>query len=158
MTHCKVMFPENASPTYARSIADGYARWMSDFGQRFKVARKQRGLSQEQIAATMGVSRVSVSHYENGKNFPQITELVRFCEEYKVSMDWLVLGRQPTGAYESRIHELPEGLKLYVLEALLLAERVAQSLPAKFLAPPTTANYVAFSEYLTKLSEEVAHK
>jgi transcriptional regulator with XRE-family HTH domain len=131
---------------------------MSEFGQRFKAARKQRGLSQEQIAVVMGVSRVSVSHYENGKNFPQIAELVRFCEEYKVSMDWLVLGRQPTGAYEARIHELPEGLKLYVLEALLLAERVTQSLPAKFLAPPTTANYVAFSEYLTKLSEEIAHK
>lgn len=148
----------NASSTYTTLSAAMYPRRMSEFGQRFKAARKQRGLSQEQIAATMGVSRVSVSHYENGKNFPQIAELVRFCEEYKVSMDWLILGRQPTGAYESRIHELPEGLKLYVLEALLLAERVAQSLPVKLLAPPTTANYVAFSEYLTKLSEEVAHK
>jgi transcriptional regulator with XRE-family HTH domain len=152
------MFRMNASPTYDILDAAMYPRWMSEFGQRFKTARKQRGLSQEQIAAVMGVSRVSVSHYENGKNFPQIAELVRFCDEYKVSMDWLVLGRQPTGAYEARIHELPEGLKLYVLEALLLAERVAQSLPAKFLAPPTTANYVAFSEYLTKLSEEGAHK
>lgn len=131
---------------------------MSTFGERFKSARRQRGLTQEDAAATMGVSRVSVSHYENGKNFPQVAELIRFCSEHQVSMDWLILGREPTGAYESRIHALPEGLKLYVLEALLLAERVAQSLPAKFLAPPTTANYVAFSEYLTKLSEEVAHK
>lgn len=148
------MFRVNASPSYAAPDADVYARLMSDFGHRFRTSRKQRGLSQEQVAATMCVSRVSVSHYENGKNFPQIAELIRFCDEYKVSMDWLVLGRQPTGAYESRIHELPEGLKLYVLEALLLAERVAHSLPARFLAPPTAATYVEFSKYLTELAKE----
>jgi transcriptional regulator with XRE-family HTH domain len=130
---------------------------MNEFPQRFSAARKQRGLSQEDVAAMMEVSRVAVSHYESGKNYPQLSALIRFCEETKVSMDWLVLGREPTGAYEQRIHELPEALKMYVLEALLLAERVAASLPAKFLAPPTTANYVAFSEYLAKLSEQTPH-
>jgi transcriptional regulator with XRE-family HTH domain len=128
---------------------------MSEFSERFQSARSQRGLSQEDVGAIMGVSRVAVSHYEQGKNHPQLAALIAFCTETKVSMDWLVLGREPTGAYEQRIHELPEALKLYVLEALLLAERVASTLPAKFLAPPTTANYVQFSEYLTKLSEQL---
>lgn len=131
---------------------------MSGFGERFRAARKQRGLSQEDAAAIMGVSRVAVSHYENDKSFPELANLIRFCEETQVSMDWLVLGRTPTGQYEQRMHQLPEALKLYVLEALLLAERVAESLPARFLAPPTTANYVAFSEYLTKLSEELPRR
>ena len=152
------MFRSDAISGYALTESDAYARLMSEFAERFLSARKQRGLSQEDVAAMMDVSRVAVSHYESGKNHPQLAALIRFCQETKVSMDWLVLGRTPTGAYEQRIHELPEALKLYVLEALLLAERVAATLPAKFLAPPTTANYVAFSEYLTKLSEQRTEK
>jgi transcriptional regulator with XRE-family HTH domain len=131
---------------------------MSDFGMRFKQVRKTSGHSQEDVAALMGVSRVAVSHYESGRNFPATEQLIAFCRETGTSLDWLLLGRQPEGVYERRIHELPEGLKLYVLEALILAERVSQSLPAQFLAPPTSKNYVAFSEYLTKLSEQAEIK
>lgn len=129
---------------------------MSEFGKRFLSARKQRGLSQEDVAAIMEVSRVAVGHYEQGRNQPALDTLIKFCSETGVSMDWLVLGREPVGQYEQRLHQLPEALKLYVLEALLLAERVSASLPAKFLAPPTTANYVAFSEYLAQLSAGIA--
>jgi len=128
---------------------------MSTFGERFKSARSQRGLSQEDVAAFMDVSRVAVSHYEAGKNFPQLSALIKFCEETKVSMDWLVLDRPLTGQFDQRLNDLPDALKVYVLQTLLMAERVANSLPAKLLAPPTTANYRAFSEYLQKLAQEL---
>lgn len=131
---------------------------LKDFGKRLELLRLQSGKTQEDFAVILDKTRNAVSQYEAGRNYPGMESLVSFCEETGVSLDWLIMGREPKGAYEQRIHALPEGLKLYVLEALLLAERVAASLPAKFLAPPTAKNYVAFSEYLSKLSEEVAGK
>lgn len=152
------MFRPSASTGFADSDIGRYALLMSTFGERFKSARAQRGLSQEDVAAFMDVSRVAVSHYEAGKNFPQLAQLIKFCDETKVSMDWLVLNRQPVGQFDERLHALPDALKMYVLEALLLAERVAHSLPAKLLAPPTTKNYADFSAYLQKLSEDLSAK
>lgn len=162
------MFTEEATdPSYA-NVGIDYPAYMADdarrtqlledFGARLKSARLQRGKNQDDIGFVMGKTRNAVSQYESGRNYPAIESLIAFAEETGVSLDWLLMGREPTGAYEKRIHELPEGLKLYVLEALLLAERVSQSLPARFLAPPTPKTYVAFSEYLTKLSEETSSR
>ena len=152
------MLLSSASTTSAVVSLSAYDSRMSEFGDRLRSIRLQHGRTQDDIAAMLGCTRNAVSQYENGRNYPGIESLMTFCSETGTSMDWLLLGREPTGAYEKRIHQLPDALKMYVLEALLLAERVQRSLPAKFLAPPTTANYVAFSEYLSKLSEEVAGK
>jgi transcriptional regulator with XRE-family HTH domain len=142
--------------TFPALRTDWYAQVMSDFGKRFASARKQLGLTQQDVAATMNVSRVAVSHYEQDKMFPGLDALAQYCRETGISMDWLVLGREPAGSFDARLNALPDALKVYILQALVLAESVQQSLPAKFLAPPTSANYAAFSEYLTRLSEEVA--
>ena len=55
--------------------------------EAIKKLRKACGLTQEQLAAQIGVSGPLVNHYENGKN--QITpvnawKLVQVCKRYKV--------------------------------------------------------------------------
>jgi hypothetical protein len=50
---------------------------------------------------------------------------------------------------------LPDALREYVVEALLLAERVQLSAPAKFLRPPTTDTYAEFSKVLTELAKNI---
>ena len=42
--------------------------WRADFGHQIRKAREARGLSQEQLADTLSVSRPQLSNYENGKN------------------------------------------------------------------------------------------
>ena len=113
------------------------------FPERFKLARAQRGLSQEDVAAIMEVSRVAVSHYEAGKNHPQLSALIAFCQETGVSMEWLVLGRSPTVAHEQRVHVEDVGARLLMLRR----ERPGMSVAALAKAIGVTAS--ALSQWET---------
>jgi transcriptional regulator with XRE-family HTH domain len=124
-------------------------------GNRMKAARLQAGKTQQAIADAISVTVANVSHYENDRSNPSLAAAVAFCQETGASLDWIVLGREPSAGYDKRIRDLPEALREYVIEGLLLAERVQLSAPAKFLRPPTTETYTQFSEMLTKMSEEL---
>ncbi len=54
--------------------------------------RSQRELSQREAAAELGISQALLSHYENGIREPRLEFLVRLCDYYDVSADFL-LGR-----------------------------------------------------------------
>jgi transcriptional regulator with XRE-family HTH domain len=124
-------------------------------GERMKSARLQSGKTQQQIADALGVTKSNVSQYEKDKHTPSLAAAVAFCEQTGASLDWLVLGREPSSGYDKRIRALPDALREYVIEALLLAERVQTSTPAKFLRPPTTETYVEFSNLLSELSKNL---
>lgn len=134
-----------------------YGYWM-ELGARLKHARLQAGHTQERMGEFIGKTKGAVSNFENGQNKPALETLIRYAEVTGVSLDWLVLGRQPDGTYDKRIRELPEALREYVVNALVLAERVQLSTPARFMRPPTAEQFVEFSEYLTRLSAEMAAK
>ena len=46
--------------------------------------------SQRQLAAAIGYHQVQVARYETGHNTPPIAYLVKFCEHYHVSADYLL--------------------------------------------------------------------
>ena len=122
-------------------------------GERMKAARMQARLTQQQVADAIQSTKASVSQYEHDYYHPSLDALVKFSDLTGASLDWLILGRETSTGYDKRIRELPEALKEYVVEALLLAERVQVSTPAKFLRPPTSETYVEFSEYLSQLAK-----
>lgn len=62
------------------------------FSEAFSRLRKERGISQRQAAADLGMSQALLSHYENGIREPKLDFIVRACEYYNVSADYL-LGR-----------------------------------------------------------------
>lgn len=134
-----------------------YGFWM-ELGARLKHARRQAGYTQERMGELLGKTKAAVSNFENGQNNPSLETVIRYAETTGVSLDWLVLGREPDGVYDKRIRELPEALREYVVNALVLAERVQLSTPARFLRAPTSEQYLEFSEYLTRLSKELAAK
>ena len=122
-------------------------------GERMKAARLQAGLTQQQVADVLQSTKASVSQYENDYYHPSLDALVKFSQLTGASLDWLILGREASAGYDKRIRELPEALREYVVEPLLLAERVQTSTPAKFLRPPTSDTYVEFSSYLSQLAK-----
>jgi len=79
-----------------------------DFPRIMTLLRKERKLSQKQVAADLEVTQALLSHYENGKRECGLDFLVRAADYYNVSVDYL-LGRSPmlTGATVSE-RELPE--------------------------------------------------
>lgn len=52
--------------------------------------RRRQGLSQEQLAERLGVTRQSVSKWESGGATPELSKLVALSELYRVSVDYLV--------------------------------------------------------------------
>ena len=59
-----------------------------------KAIRKQKKLSQVKVAMDLNISREALSHYENGKRNPDIQMLRLMSAYFKVSIDFLVNGRE----------------------------------------------------------------
>lgn len=60
------------------------------FAQKFQTLRKQAGLSQEQLAERLSVSRQAISRWENGEVLPDAPNLVSISKLFGVSIDYLL--------------------------------------------------------------------
>ena len=60
--------------------------------EKLKEARQNSGMTQEDVANKIMVSRVTVSHWENGKSLPDIVSLISLSDLYSISLDELVKG------------------------------------------------------------------
>lgn len=61
-----------------------------DIGGKIQTLRKQFGISQEQLAERLGVSRQSVSKWEAGQATPEIEKVLALSEVFGVSTDYLI--------------------------------------------------------------------
>ncbi len=60
------------------------------FSEKLVTLRRREGLSQEQLADRLGVSRQSVSKWEGGTALPELAKIVVLSEMFGVSVDYLV--------------------------------------------------------------------
>lgn len=63
-----------------------------EIGKNLKAARQEAGLTQEQTAEHLYVSRQTTSNWENEKTYPDITSVVRLSVLYSISLDGLLKG------------------------------------------------------------------
>lgn len=66
-----------------------------EFGNRLYELRKQKGLSQEELANRLDVTRQTVSKWELGDSTPDMDKLIALAELFEISLDELVLGKVP---------------------------------------------------------------
>lgn len=64
----------------------------SDFSRCLSLLRQEKGISQRAAAKDLGISQALLSHYENGVREPGLAFVIRACDYYNVSADFL-LGR-----------------------------------------------------------------
>ena len=62
------------------------------FSRTLSLLRQERGVSQRTAAGDLGISQALLSHYENGIREPGLSFVVRACDYYHVSADF-ILGR-----------------------------------------------------------------
>lgn len=70
---------------------------MKKFGDRLKVFRKQAGLTQEQVAEEVGLTKSAVSQWETNVSQPDIPSLIVLRRLFGVSLDVLICGDSPDG-------------------------------------------------------------
>ena len=64
----------------------------SEFSRTLSLLRQERGVSQRTAAKDLGISQALLSHYENGIREPGLAFVVKACDYYNVSADF-ILGR-----------------------------------------------------------------
>lgn len=60
------------------------------FGEKLKEARKEAGLSQEQFAEKMNVSRSAIAKWESDKGMPDVNNLKMMAQLLGISLDYLL--------------------------------------------------------------------
>ena len=62
------------------------------FGENLQFLRKRRGMTQEELAEKMDVSRQSVSKWESNSAYPEMDAILRLCDLFSCDMDTLLRG------------------------------------------------------------------
>lgn len=71
---------------------------MFDFAERLKLLRKENGVTQKQLADSIGVTERAVRSYESGKMKPAFDAINSLADTFDVSADYL-LGRSNVPRY-----------------------------------------------------------
>jgi len=63
-----------------------------EFNEKLQELRKQKGLTQDEVAEFLFVSRTAISKWESGRGYPNIDSLKRIAKLYSVTIDELLSG------------------------------------------------------------------
>jgi len=63
---------------------------MATFGERLKMLRESRSITQDELAEELGVSKQAVSQYERGVRRPDFETLSAICDLFNVSTDFML--------------------------------------------------------------------
>ena len=116
-----------------------------EFHNKLYNLRKQKGLSQEDLANRLNVSRQTISKWEVGDSTPEMEKLIAISDLFGISLDELVMDKAPVkteevSAKSELVSELTEkvltddnkkkakkGLKIaaYIVGALLLIDAIS---------------------------------
>lgn len=80
-------------------------------GERIQKFRKQNHLSQEEMAEQLDVSKQSVSKWELDKAVPSVEKIIRMCEQFRVTCDFLLLGKEEEKEAKPELREADETMQ-----------------------------------------------
>ena len=97
-----------------------------EFNEKLQELRKQKGLTQEELAASLYVSRTAISKWESGRGYPNIESLKAIAKFFSVTVDELLstdevltIAEEDNKRKEKHFRDLMYGL-LDICIALLL--------------------------------------
>lgn len=109
-------------------------RAMREIGRRLRLVRQQRGMSQETLSEKSGLSVVSISRLESGKQSPRLNNLFALADALAVSLAYITdydgdYARELKGEDEAGgpIHRIVERLQVSSREEQLAVEVVANA-------------------------------
>lgn len=82
-----------------------------EFARTLSLLRQEKGVSQRAAAGELGISQALLSHYENGIREPGLPFVVKACDYYGVSADFLLgrtLSRDGTTIAPEELYDLSE--------------------------------------------------
>ncbi|MEE8680990.1 MAG: helix-turn-helix transcriptional regulator [Olsenella sp.] len=139
-----------------------------EIGEKIRKLRTDAGMTQDDLASRLGVTRTAVSKWETGKGWPGVDSLKLIADEFGVTIDALVSDED---VEQKRAVEHRRGLRYYwaaiacALAAMALALVSHQGLLPKGLAFAGTwgtcggfIGYVIFGFLFSRSSERIGIK
>lgn len=90
--------------------------------EKIPALRKARGLSQEELAEQLGVSRQAVSKWESGQSLPDLDKILALSEFFGVSTDYLLKanGTESAAAAEAETKRTEDKQRSFFIASLTL--------------------------------------
>ena len=63
---------------------------MVAIGERIKESRKQKSLTQQELAEKLNVTRSAISNWEVGRNYPDLDLIIQISELFGITLDQLL--------------------------------------------------------------------
>lgn len=73
---------------------------------RIRELRKIKGISQDELAEKLGVSRQAISKWENEQSIPDIDKVISLSDYFDVSTDYLLKGVEPVTSMNKKYKNL----------------------------------------------------
>jgi len=112
------------------------------YGERIASLREKQFLTQEELSKKLGITRASLSHYENNRREPDYNTIVKIANLFNVTIDYLV-GRtnDPHGILDEEVREFVDSLELSDGGIL---DKFAFTIDGKKLTPEEARRFIAF--------------
>lgn len=79
------------------------SRTMITIAKNIKTLRTQRGLSQRNLATSIGTTAAAICLLENGARYPSLPTMIRLSDVFGTSIDSLVFGITKTGRVNEKL-------------------------------------------------------
>lgn len=110
------------------------------FGERLKAARKNKNMTQKQLAIMIGAAHNSISNWENDQNKPDPDTIEILCGTLGISPNYLFYGTTEEIACPDNILPLPKTKKVPLLGNIACGEPI--------LAEENISDFVDIPEYI----------
>lgn len=108
------------------------------FPDNLRTVRKERNISQEDLAESLNVSRQAVSKWEQGIGYPEMEKMIMLAKELNVSLDYLISGESEdveqqkqvafsTGKIMIKTHDGKKIVSCYKVLSVSLSTRIFKS-------------------------------
>lgn len=78
---------------------------IAESGKRIHQLRVQKGYTQEKVARALNIDRSFYGRIESGKKGCSVDFLIRLSDFFAVSLDYLVLGKNPSTVLSTQVRE-----------------------------------------------------
>ncbi|MDY8022907.1 helix-turn-helix transcriptional regulator [Paenibacillus polymyxa] len=113
-----------------------------NYGTRIAELREHKGLKQEELAQSLGITRAALSHYEKNRRKPDFEILTKLADIFGVTIDYLV-GRtsHPAVMLDSDVREFVDQLELSDEDIL---QRFNLTIDGRTLSEEEAKRFIAF--------------
>ena len=100
-----------------------------EFHEKLQKLRKQKGLTQEELAQQLFVSRTAVSKWESGRGYPNIESLKDLAAFFSVTLDELLSGEELLHAAQEDLHRQKKDFRRWSFSLLDVSAALLFVLP-----------------------------